>query len=29
VCFALSAAAAAQLGALVAGRYANPHARIR
>jgi hypothetical protein len=29
VCFALSAAAAAQLGALVAGRYANPHPRIR
>ncbi len=29
LCFALSAAAAAQLGALVAGRYANPHARIR
>lgn len=26
VCFALSAAAAAQLGALVAGRYAAPHA---
>jgi peptidase M28-like protein len=25
VCFALAAAAAAQLGALVAGRYANPH----
>jgi hypothetical protein len=29
VCFALAAAAAAQLGALVAGRYANPHPRIR
>ncbi len=26
ICFALAAAAAAQLGALVAGRYANPHA---
>lgn len=26
VCFALAAAAAAQLGALVAGRYADPHA---
>lgn len=26
VCFALAAAAAAQLGALVAGRYAHPHA---
>lgn len=25
ICFALAAAAAAQLGALVAGRYANPH----
>jgi Peptidase family M28 len=26
ICFAFAAAAAAQLGALVAGRYANPHA---
>ena len=26
VCFALAAAAAAQFGALVAGRYAHPHA---
>jgi hypothetical protein len=29
VCFALAAAAAAQLGALVAGRYAPPHAPVR
>ncbi len=28
-CFALSAAAAAQLGSLVAGRYAAPHAPVR
>ena len=28
VCFALAAAAAAQLGALVAGRYAHPHAPV-
>ena len=27
-CFALAAAAAAQLGALVAGRYAQPHAPV-
>jgi hypothetical protein len=29
VCFALAAAAAAQLGSLVAGRYAPPHAPVR
>jgi hypothetical protein len=29
VCFALAAAAAAQLGSLVAGRYAAPHAPVR
>jgi hypothetical protein len=28
VCFTLAAAAAAQLGALVAGRYADPHAPV-
>jgi hypothetical protein len=28
-CFALAAAAAAQLGSLVAGRYAAPHAPVR
>jgi hypothetical protein len=29
VCFALAAAAAAQLGSLVAGRYAPPHPPVR
>jgi len=29
LCFALAAAAAAQLGSLVAGRYAAPHAPVR